>query len=90
LGDIYADEWAYLVTHSWLAVRQHFDATLTAFEKAGGRVVRVMKDGLDALLLRAQAEIPGRVLRVLTAVGEADKSLHEHHRLVSEAMQWHF
>jgi hypothetical protein len=75
LGEIYADEWVFLFTHSSLAIRERARQTLDAFTKGGARVFTATGDNLEGFLARARQKIPAPVLDRMKAAGRLERRL---------------
>jgi hypothetical protein len=74
LGEIYADEWVFLFTHSTLAIRERIRRTVDAFNNAGARVFMATGANLDAFLARARVAIPAPVFDLMKAAGQIERS----------------
>jgi hypothetical protein len=72
LGEIYADEWAYLATHSWLLDR--LGDSGRAFTRAGAVVYTATDGNLRAFIARARALVPMPLMRVMKVGGSLAKN----------------
>jgi hypothetical protein len=65
VGEIYADQYVFLVANSWMGVPERLQRTLEAFRRVGVSVVQVPKERTDAYLDQARRHIPPSVLAVM-------------------------
>ncbi len=71
LGDVLADEWAFVTTQSLAAIRERGMRALKAFVRAGGTVIDVADDAMRGALEAVRERIPDPVLNAMKRVGPA-------------------
>jgi hypothetical protein len=71
LGDVLADEWAFLTTQSLAVIWERAKHSLQAFVRAGGEVIEVAADKMRAALDEVREHIPAPVLNAMKQVDPA-------------------
>ena len=69
LGDVLADEWAFLTSQSIAAIAEQTRESLDAFRRAGGHVFEVSSTRMKFGLWRLRRRLPPRFLKVMKTVG---------------------
>jgi hypothetical protein len=62
LGDVLADEWAFLTTQSLAVLRERAKHAIDAFRRAGAQVIEVASDAMRDALSTIRQHIPAPVL----------------------------
>lgn len=71
LGDVLADEWAFLTTQSLALIRGIARHALPAFGRAGGKVIEITAETMQKVLDAVREHIPDPVLNVMKRVDPA-------------------
>jgi hypothetical protein len=69
LGDVLADEWAFLTSQSLAVIAEQTRESLDAFRRAGGRVYEVSREQMDHGLSAIREWIPAPLRRVMKFIG---------------------
>jgi hypothetical protein len=69
LGDVLADEWAFVTSQSLAVLAEGTQATLDAFRKSGGQVFTVGEREMERGLNAIRRKLPPRLLKIMKVAG---------------------